>query len=471
MRLLSPRAELTAIRTVCSRNKKAGVKLLASLSDEYFGYPPAKEAFIRISNLARQKCESSMSWAELCSDPSIDESTRKILSQYKKPPIKTEREVNGIISSLDKYRKVRSMYGLAEDILKTIRAPKVDVEKLLEESNNKITKARTNVNTEECFTHIGLNGNSDKIVREVLSGSKQSYIPTGFKAFDDRNVGVPIGEVTMIGANTSGGKTAVGLQMCINMARIGARVCNVSLEMSKHAIMQRRLANISNTSMGKMIKPKSLSPREKQHIAACYREYKSLLKRRKGFETFLNPDEDISIEELLFTLKPYDYDVIFIDYIGLLKGVDGDDQWKQLGAAARFAKRFASINNIAIVILAQLSEEGIIRYSKQLKEHAALFFSWVRDNNSRESHVLDISLQKSRNQAEFNFQLIEDFETMIVRDLDSSEKTLLNKHQQQQQQTEKDRFGNRNTYRNKNNANKASTEKKSIDIDEDYFKS
>jgi hypothetical protein len=49
--------------------------------------------------------------------------------------------------------------------------------------------------------------------------------------------------------------------------------------------------------------------------------------------------------------------------------MDADDQWKKLGSACRFAKRFAMANNNIVIVCAQVSEEGLIRYSKAMKEH------------------------------------------------------------------------------------------------------
>jgi hypothetical protein len=66
----------------------------------------------------------------------------------------------------------------------------------------------------------------------------------------------------------------------------------------------------------------------------------------------------------------------------------------------------------------QISEEGIIRYSKGLKEHASNFWSWVYGEENRESHILPVKQQKARNQKAFDFFLRENFDTMTVTDYD-----------------------------------------------------
>jgi hypothetical protein len=116
----------------------------------------------------------------------------------------------------------------------------------------------------------------------------------------------------------------------------------------------------------------------------------------------------------------------------LLKGVGGDDQWRQLGNAARFGKVFASNNNCLVVMCAQLSEEGAIRYSKAIKDHSDNMWSWVYNKEAQESHVIWIHQQKSRNQKAHSFGLVESFETMTIRDLSDDERQNINLSQQEE---------------------------------------
>ena len=132
------------------------------------------------------------------------------------------------------------------------------------------------------------------------------------------------------------------------------------------------------------------------------------------------PQGDVKIKELLYTLKPYNYDVILIDYVGLLGGVDGERQWQELSAAVRFGKRFAQSNGCVVIFLAQLSEENKIRYSQGMKEHAGNMWTWVYDPETG-PNIIEVDQQKARNQQAFSFPLYIDFDIMEVRDLDENE--------------------------------------------------
>jgi hypothetical protein len=134
--------------------------------------------------------------------------------------------------------------------------------------------------------------------------------------------------------------------------------------------------------------------------------------------TIWSPEEDYGIEEMLFMLKPYKYRVVIIDYISLLKGADGDDQVKALGRIARFAKVYAKNTNTVVVLLAQLSDEGQVRYARAIKEHANNLWSWHMNEEESETSILDIRQQKARNQLRFNFQLSSHNSSMRITDVD-----------------------------------------------------
>lgn len=420
MKLLSPSLEKLALRSICRKGDPSSV-LLGVLNDEYFAHPSTLEGFQRVVSLVRDRGKT-MSWRELTTDPGVSEETRKYLERIDQKPLRKKSSANKLAFALNKYRKARKAYFAAEYIVQTVKKDKIDVDEMLTRAADMITEARVSGQREQQLLHIGHNNNSIKTVKAILNGETNIYIPTGFKAFDNENVGLPVGGLTILGATTGGGKSTVGLQLVRNMAEWGARCCIVPLEMTDKETLTRRLANLSGISMSKFLKPQErLNELEKKKIIKRYKEYVSGLKRRKFVESYFAPEEDMTIEEILFTLKPYAYDVIFIDYIGLLKGVDGDDQWRQLSNAARFAKRWAAMNGVQVILAAQLSDEGIVRYSKAIKEHASNMWTWIYNDAARESHIITVEQQKARSQRQFPFQLFEDFETMTMRDLTEDE--------------------------------------------------
>lgn len=211
----------------------------------------------------------------------------------------------------------------------------------------------------------------------------------------------------------------LAIQLCKNMSEYAESVAYVPLEMTEHESSARLMSNLSKVPMSKILQ-KKLAPGEKKAIKKSYMDYVTSLKKSGNRFTIFSPEEDLTAEEILLLLKPYNHKVIVIDYISLLKGVDGEDSWQQLGKVARMCKIYAKNNNVIIILLVQINKEGEVRYSKALVEHAnnALFF--VATDETREAGVLNIKQVKSRNQAMFDFQLANDPETMTISDIDSS---------------------------------------------------
>jgi intein/homing endonuclease len=193
--------------------------------------------------------------------------------------------------------------------------------------------------------------------------------------------------------------TAVGsTQMLLNMS-LHENVALVALEMDEYEMTARILSNLGGVKVHKF-GAKTLTDKEK---AACKREYKKAVEERKKLGTrytIYSPDVDITMEEALYGLLPFGYRVFLIDYISLLKGVDGDDAWQALGRVARFAKVFARINNVAVVLLAQLNDEGKIRYAKSIIEHCLTGDTWI-DTPDGMMQIGTMSPDLDRKQAEF----------------------------------------------------------------------
>jgi len=129
----------------------------------------------------------------------------------------------------------------------------------------------------------------------------------------------------------------------------------------------------------------------------------------------------MSAEEILPIASSYGARIVIIDYISLLKGVGGDDQWQKLSDVARYCKIWASNNNKIVVLLAQLSEDGKIRYSRAIAEHSDYAWVFVSNKETRENEILNIEQLKGRNVELFPFSLRATMNTMRIGDLSEEE--------------------------------------------------
>jgi replicative DNA helicase len=325
------------------------------------------------------------------------------------------------LNTLDKYYRLRKLYYISTDIHKRLEEDKVDVEDTIDATADKLASIRLKSDLTQQLYHIGRSNNTTNLVKSILDKSRKNFVPTGFKSFDSRNGGFFDGSLVVLGGSTGAGKSSVAIALLINMTRLaGENCCYVPLEMTEEESMTRILANVSGVPLTK-INQKKLSKAETKKVIGGYKAFSGDLKKHDCRYTIFSPEEDLGIEEILLLLKPYGYRVIIIDYISLLKGVDGDDSWQQLGKVARFCKVWAKNNNCIVILLAQVSEEGKIRYARAVGEHASNAWTWVATDETRESGLLQIRQFKARNQQMFSFDLRFDAELMRVYDVDDKE--------------------------------------------------
>jgi replicative DNA helicase len=434
MRITSTNLELRILRTLTStKSQKRLARLTNVLNPACFYSEIGSEVYSRVMTLARER-GILVNWQELLNDPVLRESSRKYLQNFKKSIIRDRVDLNGQIKQLHSYRQLRAMYFSAEHTINQLKRDRVDPDKLYLDINQRLSEAKSGGNSAEWFTHIGQDDKaSRKFVRSLLNNKiRNIYIPTGITAFDRVNVGIPRGSFWLIGSNTSGGKSALANQVGGNMAEQGARVCVIQLEMNAIETGQRQISRITSTAMNRVIDPTKLSVRRKRLITRQWMQWHQRIKRRGGLLSIFVPQEDLTAEEILLILQPFNYDVMIFDYIGLLKGVDDADYPRLLGRVARLGKRFAGNNNCVVAACAQLTAEHIIRYSRAIQEHAQNMWTWVYGDKEREFRIAEVRQPKSRNQRGFNFLLREDFRHMRFVDIDDKE---IERYRQRKQKT------------------------------------
>jgi replicative DNA helicase len=415
--------ELRILRTLTADiTSKRLARLSATLNPACFYSDIGSEVYSRVTMLAKERGHF-VKWAELLTDPVLKETTRKRLQRFKKSAITDRDDLTGQIKQLHNYRRLRAMWFAAEHTFEQLKRDHVDPDRLHLQINEKLLEASTTGDSSEWFTHIGGDDKvAQRFVKKLLNNKiREIYIPTGFRAFDARNIGIPRQSFFLVAAETSAGKSVLAHQVGSKMAEAGARVCIISLEMSNVETGQRHLSRIASINMNKIIDPTKISKPRKNKAYRRWIRWHKTIKSRGGLLSIFAPQEDLTIEQILIILKPFDYDVIIIDYIGLLKGIDEADYPRLLGRVARLGKRHAANTNSVVMACAQLSSEGILRYSRAMQEHAQNMWIWTYSEEERVNKIIKIRQPKSRNQEPFTFFVREDFAHMRMKDLNDKE--------------------------------------------------
>lgn len=416
MKLLNTKAEFKAIRTICSpKYRKSSALMMGSVSEDSFYHQPTLEAYHRISKIVKNTGEVP-TYDEICSDPVISEDTRRSLTKNKELPVKTKSGTRKLIRTVEKYRKLRGLYFSAEETIRAMQQPKVDLDSLLDQNTSVLTRLRASADKHNQVHTFGHKG-TDALFKEALYGKGIPLIPTGFAAWDDLNGGVNSTGVFGLGGPTGGGKSAIALQLMHNMTSRGYDTCFVGLEMTEIETMYRFLSNAGEVPITKFLR-KKLTKGERLKVKKGYRKFKNKLKKSKTKFSIWAPDEDVSLEDILFSLKPYGYRVIIIDYISLLEVKSGVDEWKALRDVSRVAKRYANANQTLIILLAQLGDNGNLRYARGVSENCDVLWIWSYTDESRETGLIEFRPVKARNFNPTPFTLLHDYTYMKIGDVD-----------------------------------------------------
>lgn len=419
-KLLSPLAEGLALRGLTqTKNKEVKGLLLAGLNESYFRTDPGKEAFKYILKNLNQK-GSTPAFSLMLESAKLTTTTREFLKDCDGVP-KNVEHAHQIISTLDDYRRAFLFYEASRKILTELENKKMDLDGLTEEVISALTAIQTGRDAADCVYHFGEDGNASEMVHKILYDDESDMmVPSGFKAWDDVNGGFPLGTLVILAGSTGAGKSHNALQLSVNVAKAGYKSLLVPLEMSEVAMTNRFLANISGVDSLKIML-KNLAKDEKALIEEKHRKFDSKVSKRGGRFTMFKPGSDLTIESLLAAIHSYNSDVVIIDYISLLAGADGEDQWRKLGSMARYAARYADVHKKVVILCAQVDDEDKIRYAKSIKEHAAIMWSFVATKETKEQGILRYNVQKSRNQDSRGFTMNIDYSLSRVTDCASSE--------------------------------------------------
>lgn len=420
-KLYSLKAELLAIRTICEfGDKRPGQFLLSKLNEEYFATEIARASWKRIIHNMR-KSGDAPNWHELVTDPGIDETIRDSLEEIDYEPISSKKRIEALVRRLNDYRKNRVLLDIGKLLDKKLNSTDAfDTDETIKYIQDKLSGS-TQLNSFK-VVHIGEGSNVDKHVKRMLSGSALTYIPTGFNGFDEKNRGLISGSFVLLAGETGAGKSALLGSLANNMALSGAKIAMIPLEMTNDEVLQRDIARNTEVSLNELIDPENrITKKLKIDTYDRFMRHDKRIARHGGRISYYEFDNDVSIEGLLSTIQPYGYDAVILDYIGLLDGLSGDDQWRAMNNVCRYGKVWAKNNGVLLIVAAQLSKEGMLKYARGMMDHANNCWIWAKDEVFTTTGVAVMRQPKARQQSNHDFLLRFDFPKMIVRDADEDD--------------------------------------------------
>jgi replicative DNA helicase len=268
----------------------------------------------------------------------------------------------------------RSIEHEARRLLFEIANPSKPIDELIAEAQRSFNALTTSRSFGE---FVKLAPAVDAILREIDSKAKKqsmSGITTGLCDVDHFTDGLQRGELCLIGARPSVGKTAFGAGLAVAAARSGCGVLFFSLEQATKELAARLLAGESGVNSMRLRKG-DISGNEAMRLIEAARTLSPL---PILFNDYGKQTVNSIAAQVRRAAAANKIGVVVIDYMQLMSGQDRQaKRHEQLAEISRGLKQLAREMDVSVVAMAQLNRETEGRASEEprladLKDSGAL---------------------------------------------------------------------------------------------------
>lgn len=194
----------------------------------------------------------------------------------------------------------------------------------------------------------------DTVEANQRSGHRMTGTQTGFLKWDDKG-GLQPGDLVILAADSSMGKTSLAITIARNAIEHDAGVAFYSMEMTKMQITARYISPITGIPSSRILYATDLTEKEQKKI-------KSAAGGRMEDKLYIDDESTSSLDNILMSIRMmkarYNIKGAIIDYLQIL-GITGTqtrmNREQVLGSAARRIKNLAKELGVWIIALSQLS--------------------------------------------------------------------------------------------------------------------
>lgn len=190
----------------------------------------------------------------------------------------------------------------------------------------------------------------------------ESMVKTGYNNIDDLIGGLQGGNYLILAGSTGMGKTAMALNLVINILKQKKEVLLFSLEMTTEELLSRIISNILEIPAANL-RNRNLSEKDMENYVRfissdTFKELENLLK--------IPTTNNLNIGKIEQIVRKSKADIVFIDYLGLIRA-DNQRQstYEQISDISRRLKLLAIETNKPFVVLHQLNRDMKSRADKR----------------------------------------------------------------------------------------------------------
>jgi replicative DNA helicase len=311
---------------------------------------------------------------------------------------------------------LRRLIATCTDYVGKAFEPVDSAHKLIEEFERDALAVRVNSGKEgKSFSSL-LEG-AVRQVEKVASTTGILGVPTGYVDLDDATEGLQGGEVIVIAARPSQGKTSLAMNIAENAAKAGNPVGVFSLEMSDHSLTLRMLLSRAKTSLRAI---RRMTVEDKQEVSYAIAESHASLSWLP-LHIMDCPGATIErIQSLARRLKQqHAIKLLVIDYMQLVQTSQRRDSMReQVTDISQGIKRIARELDIPVIVLSQLNRDVEQRKGKprlsDLRESGAIeqdadevwFIHFPDDDECEPQRRCELLRAKARNGAVGKIEMV-----------------------------------------------------------------
>ena len=298
-----------------------------------------------------------------------NQDSRRVLSESLKIGLPSHRIADlvakaGLEASIGEYsheirraRHAQNLELLGHRLFESVQDnPQVEVSEIVQWIEGELLKLRSGDSLPPLVDLVEVFDEAMQAHERRLETGDSPAIPTGFRCIDKETGGLFPGQLWQIAARSYMGKTALALDMAAKMCK-RSKVLFVSLEMSRHELVDRLTANLAQVPIGRYTKGE-LTAQEIQRSRDC-RE--TIARMPIKFST--SPADSVaSIRSKIRLMKAQvGCGVVVVDNLQLLKPADyRPPRHERIKQCTIDLKAVARELDVAILLLSQLdaSAEG-----------------------------------------------------------------------------------------------------------------
>jgi len=267
----------------------------------------------------------------------------------------------------------RRIIDMADGLKEQAYSPAVSVDTLMSTVEGFLVKSDDN--TQSSFETSGVvAAQLYERAQELRTSKGLTGIPTGLWDLNELTNGLQRGELILLAARPSMGKTALALNIAQGAANRGKVVAMFSLEMGKRQIGNRLLALVSGVEVKRIATGKGLTDKDNSCLVDAIEDM-------DNHPVFIDDTSGLDVGAMRMKLRRFKQvhglDLIVVDYLQLMRG-RGENRVQEISEISRGLKSLAKEFDVPVLALSQLSRNVEMRAEKRPQ------LSDLRDSGSLE---------------------------------------------------------------------------------------